>query len=84
VIRGHFTIMRNVHMTVTSLVAVVAPRTTKIIKNGLLVFERRENLLQNYIFNFVFRFSQSSEIALESKNLNRRKTDFSKKGSGTG
>jgi len=71
-------------MTVTSLIAVVAPRTTKIIKNGLLVFERRENLLQNYIFNFVFRFSQSSEIALESKNLNRRKTDFSKKGSGTG
>jgi len=33
-------------MTVTSLVAiVVAPRTGKIHKNGLGVFEREENLL---------------------------------------
>jgi len=44
------------HMRVTSLTAVVAPRTGKIVKNGLRVFERGENLLQN----------QSSEIALES------------------
>jgi len=33
-------------MTVTSL---VAPRTGKIIKNSLSVFERGENLLQNGI-----------------------------------
>jgi len=31
----------------TSLAATVAPRTGKIIKNGLGVFERGENLLQN-------------------------------------
>jgi len=29
-------------MTVTSLVAVVAPRTDKLIKNGLSFFERGE------------------------------------------
>jgi len=34
-------------MTPTSLAADVAPRTGKIIKNGLHVFERAENLLQN-------------------------------------
>jgi len=34
-------------MRVTSLVAVVALRTGKIIKNGLAVFEKGENLLQN-------------------------------------
>jgi len=33
------------HMGVTSLVAVVAPRTGKIIKNGLGVFGRGENLV---------------------------------------
>jgi len=32
-------------MTVTSLVAVVAPRTGKIIKNNLSVSERRENCI---------------------------------------
>jgi len=31
----------------------------KIIKNGLNVFERGENLLQNGISQFVFRVSQS-------------------------
>jgi len=31
----------------------------KIIKNGLNVFERGENLLQNGILQFVFRVSQS-------------------------
>jgi len=36
-------------MTVTSLVAVVAPRTGKIIKNDLRLFERGENLIQNGI-----------------------------------
>jgi len=36
-------------MRVTSLVVVVAPRTGKILKNGLRVFEREENLLQNGI-----------------------------------
>jgi len=54
------------HMVVMSLVAVVARRTGKIIKNGLDVFESGENLLQNGILHFVFRFSQLSEIALES------------------
>jgi len=38
-------------MAVTSLIAVVAPRTSKIIKNGLSVF--KENLLQNGILHFV-------------------------------
>jgi len=33
----------------SSLVEVVAPRTGKIIKNGLSVFDRGENLLQNGI-----------------------------------
>jgi len=31
----------------TFLVAGVAPRTSKLIQNGLNVFERGENLLQN-------------------------------------
>jgi len=53
-------------MTVISLVTVVAPRAGKIIKNGFGVFERGENLLQNCILHFVFRYNQSSEIALES------------------
>jgi len=35
-------------MTVPSLVAVVAPRKHKIIKNGLNVFEKGENWLQKY------------------------------------
>jgi len=37
----------------------------QIIKNGLF-FEKGEHLLQNGILHFVFKFSQSSEIALES------------------
>jgi len=36
---------------VTSLVAVVAPCTGKIIKNSLGVFERGENMLQNGILH---------------------------------
>jgi len=43
--------------------SLVAARTGKFIKNES-VFERGENLLQNG--HFVFRFSQFSEIALES------------------
>jgi len=44
----------------------LTPRTDKIIKNGLNdIFERGENLLQNGVLHFVFRFSQSSEMALE-------------------
>jgi len=54
------------HMRVTSFVAVVAPSIGKIIKNGLRVFEKGEHLLQNGILHFVLRFSQSSEIALQS------------------
>jgi len=45
---------------------VLAPRTGKIIKNRLNVFERGENLPQNGILNVTFRLSQSSGIALES------------------
>jgi len=39
------------HMTVMSLVAAVVPRTGQIIKNGLSVFERGENLLQNVVLH---------------------------------
>jgi len=46
-------------MTVTSLVAVVAPRKGKIIKNGLCVFERVENLLQNGILQTFLKRSLS-------------------------
>jgi len=49
-----------------SLAAAVAPRTGEIIKNGLSVFERGENLLQNGILHFAFTLSQSSEIVLQS------------------
>jgi len=41
-------------MTPTSLVAVVAPRTGKIIKHDLNVFERGENLLQNGILHLFY------------------------------
>jgi len=53
-------------MRVTSLAAVVASPTGKIIENGLDVFERGENLLQNGVLHFVLRLSQSSEIVLKS------------------
>jgi len=53
-------------MTPTSLAAAVVPRTCKIIQNGLRVFERGENLLQNGILQFVFKLSQSSKIVLQS------------------
>jgi len=52
------------HMTVKSLVAVVATRRGKIIKNGLHIFERGENLLQNGIFHFVHISGQDSFISL--------------------
>jgi len=67
-------------MMPTSLSAAVAPRTGKIIKNGLRVFERGGNLLQNGILHFAFKLSQLSEIVLQSQNLSRRKTDFSERG----
>jgi len=53
-------------MTLTSLAAAVAPRTDKIIKNDIRVFEIGENLLQNGIPHFVFKLSQSLEIVLQS------------------
>jgi len=43
----------------------VAPRTGKIIKNGLRVLERGGNLLQNGIFHFVFPLSQFPVIVLQ-------------------
>jgi len=35
-------------MTATSLVVAVAPRSGKVIKNGVGIFERGENLLQKW------------------------------------
>jgi len=53
-------------MTPTSLAPPVAPRTGKILKNGLHVFERGGNLLQNGILYFALKLSHSSEIVLKS------------------
>jgi len=39
-------------MTPTSLAATVEPRTGKIIKNGLRLFERAENLLKYYTLHW--------------------------------
>jgi len=50
-------LLNNLHMTVTSLVAVVPPRIGKIIKDSPSVFEREENLLQNGVLHFVFKLS---------------------------
>jgi len=47
-------------------VVAVAPRTGKVIKHGLNIFERREDLLRNGILHFVFKFRQLLEIVLES------------------
>jgi len=58
-------------MTPTSLVEAVAPRTGKIITNGLRVFERGENLLQNNILHFV-TISRNRVTKLE---FTRRKTE---------
>jgi len=44
-------------MMPTSLAATVAPRTSKIIKNGLRAFERGESLLQNCVIHFVFKLT---------------------------
>jgi len=64
-------------MSVTSLVVDIAPHAREIIKNGLHVFEMGENLLQNGILYFVFRLSQSSEIAFESLIYYDEKLTFS-------
>jgi len=66
------------HMTVTSLVVVVAPRTGKT--KWLSVFERGEDVLQNGILYFVFKLSQSSESCYKFRKLHRRITDFSGRG----
>jgi len=55
--------------------------TGKIIKIASMFLKeenKRENLLQNSILDFVFRLRRSSAIALESKNSLRRKTTFMK------
>jgi len=49
-------------MTPTSLVEAVAPRTGKIITNGLRVFER-EKICYKIIY---YTLSQSPEIVLQS------------------
>jgi len=66
-------------MTLMSLAAAVVTRTGKIMKNGLHVFERGENLLQNGIFNFVFTLSQSPEIALKGRIYADEKLTFRKR-----
>jgi len=43
-------------MKLCSLTLDVAPRKGEIIKNGLSVFKRGENLLQNGILHFVFGY----------------------------
>jgi len=52
-------------MMLTSFAVALAPRSGKIIKNGLHVFERGENLLQNGTLHFALH-CQSSEIVLRS------------------
>jgi len=49
-----------------SLLMAVAPRTGKFIKNGLSICVRGKFATKRYIIYFVLRFSQLSEIALES------------------
>jgi len=60
-------------MTLMSLVAVVAPRIGKINRNDLSVFEG-EKICYKMIYYIFLVSNQSSEIALESKNLRRRKS----------
>jgi len=54
------------NMRVTSLVAVVAPRRGNII-NGLYIFERGENLLQNGIFHFVFTLANRQKSCYKGR-----------------
>jgi len=53
----------------------MAPRTGKIIKNGLNIFERLENLLQNGVLHFVFRLTRGGKLE-----FTQTKNEFSKKG----
>jgi len=50
-------------MTPTSLAAAVAPRTGKIIKNGVVFL--KEEKITKCILHFVFKLSQSTEIVLQ-------------------
>jgi len=50
-------------MTATSLAAAVAPRTGKINKNRLNIFERGENFLQNDILHFAFKSIVRNRVA---------------------
>jgi len=43
----------------TMVASAIAPRTVKILKNRLCVFDRGENLLQNGVQYFAIRLSQS-------------------------
>jgi len=52
-------------ITPTSLAVAIAPRTVKIIKNDIRVFEGGDNLLQNGILHFAFKLSHSSKIVLQ-------------------
>jgi len=63
-------------ITLTSLVAIIAPCTGKFIKNYHNVFERGENLLQNSILLYYSVFiglANCQKLRLKA----RRKTDFS-------
>jgi len=50
-------------MTPTSF---AAARTGKIIKNGIRVFERGENFLQNGVLHFAFKFKPIVRNLLQS------------------
>jgi len=54
-------------MTPTSLAAAVEPRTGKIIKNGLRLFERAENLLKYYTLHWNKAIVRNHVTKLEFK-----------------
>jgi len=53
-------------MTVTSIVAVLALHTGKIIKERPQVFLKEEKMCYKMVTTLVFTLSQSSEIVLQS------------------
>jgi len=65
-VQSLFSFVMNLLLVSSKATAAVAPHTSKIIENGLHIFEREENLLQNSILHFVFKLNQSSEIGLQS------------------
>jgi len=64
-------------MAVTSLIAVVALRTGKIIKS---VFERGDNLLQKVYFVYIYVKSIVRNHVTKVRIYTDKKLDFSKRG----